>query len=72
MMRNRSERLLKILRDVLLPVLDDLWSLGDQNAVFCVKTSNPRRVVIVPSIMVLGDDLFNLFPGILIDLVLRW
>jgi len=66
-MRQRSECPLIVFLNILLSVLDDLWSLRDQNSVFSVKSSYPRCVMVVPSIMIRGDDLIDLLFAVLID-----
>jgi hypothetical protein len=59
MMRESGKRLLIVLLNFLLSVLDDLWSLGNQNSVFRVKSSNPGSTMVVPGVVVRGDDLFD-------------
>src|SRR6516225_9166047 len=66
-MRQGSECSLIVLFNILLPVFDDLWSLRDQNSIFRVKSSYPGCVVVVPSIVIRGDDLIDLLFGVLID-----
>jgi hypothetical protein len=72
MMRKCGERLLIVRLDFLLSVLDDLWSLRNQNSVFRVESSNPGSAMIAPSVVVRGNDLFDLLFGVLIDLLLGW
>ena len=71
-MRKRRERPLIVLFNILLSMLDDLWSLRDDNTIFRVQSSNPGSVVVVPSIVVFDDHLFDLLLSVLIDLLLGW
>ena len=50
-MRQRIECRLIVFLNILLSVLDDLWSLRNQNSVFRVDSSYPGCVMAVPSIV---------------------
>ena len=67
MMRKRGECPLIVFLNILLSVLDDLRSLRHHDAIFRIQSSNPGSAMIVPSVVVRGDDLFNLLFGVLID-----
>ena len=53
-MRQRSECHLIVFLNILLSVLNDLWSLRNQNSIFRVKSSYPGCVMAVPSIVIRG------------------